>query len=893
MNVLNAVTLKTMGKNKVRTAVTVIGVVISVAMICAVTTFISSFANYLKEESIYSSGEWHVYQDDVTWKDAREASEDPRVGKTAVLHPLGYALLEECENAYKPYLYIAEMNGDFSEIMPVHLTYGRLPAAAGEIILPQHLYENGGVKYDLGDTLTVFVGDRVSDGHILGPHSPLITGENPDETPESLDNTKEMSYKVVGFYKRPDFEDYWSPGYTALTVMTSLEDEYVCDVYYDLLKPRTVYEFMSDNGISGSTNWELLAYSGVSRYNSFYTAIGGMAVIVLLIIVLGSVCLIYNAFSISVSQRTRQLGLLSSVGATRKQIKKSVLFEAFAVAAAGIPLGILSGVGGIGAALFLLRDKFTFFADYNMPITVHVSWVSVAAAAVISALTILISAWIPMKKASRITAIDAIRMSRDIRVRPGSTRPNRLARKLFGFEGVLALRYFRRSRRSYRSTIISLFMSVVLFISASAFCMYLTGAVRDPYESEDFDIVCHLDMDLSGLDPRALYNSLQACAGIEDSAMHSYSSNAVKIPAYDCTDHYRDLAGSGAFGYYLGNERAEGDGVFYDGISLYFVEDGKYRELLSANGLPADKYTDASSPLGILCDDTRTFIGAEGRYVQVSRLKDGVSRIEQVTYSDEYPDYYISDMRSGEAGMEYILRDSKTGDVITVPEQEYERTTALEIGFKLTEKPFYVSNGFSLLYPLSSMTAVTGSPPGDMNMVFRSSAPSATFSEMSGIAAEFGERGIELTNIDELYDSSRNVILVFKVFSYGFIVLISLIAIANVFNTITTNVGLRRREFAILRSVGTDIRGLSRMTNYECVIYGLRALAAGLPVSAALTYLIWLSVNSGFMTDFRLPWSSIATAIVSVFATVFISMLYSMKSIRNDNLIDALKNENM
>jgi putative ABC transport system permease protein len=151
----------------------------------------------------------------------------------------------------------------------------------------------------------------------------------------------------------------------------------------------------------------------------------------------------------------------------------------------------------------------------------------------------------------------------------------------------------------------------------------------------------------------------------------------------------------------------------------------------------------------------------------------------------------------------------------------------------------------------------------------------------------------DLYNYAEFAETSRSIIVIVKVFAYGFIVLISLIAAANVFNTITTNINLRRREFAMLKSVGMTAKGMKKMLNFECILYGTKALLYGLPVSAIVTYLIYCSIRRGIDTYFSIPWGAVGIAVLSVFLVVFSTMMYSMSKIKKDNPIDALKNENL
>ena len=228
------------------------------------------------------------------------------------------------------------------------------------------------------------------------------------------------------------------------------------------------------------SNSDLLNYYGATTFFSVNRMIYSFAVILLLMISFGSVSLIYNSFSISVAERTRQFGILKSIGATRKQIRDSVLYEALVLCAVGIPLGLLVGCLGIGITLYCLRDSFGFLmGESGNALQMHFvlnGWALLAAAG-IGLVTAIISAWIPAKRAVRVSPVEAIRQTKDVKLRGREVRTSRLTEKLFGFSGMLAAKNFKRNRKRYRSTVVGLFLSVTLFISASSFCAYLTDAV--------------------------------------------------------------------------------------------------------------------------------------------------------------------------------------------------------------------------------------------------------------------------------------------------------------------------------------------------------------------------------------------------------------------------------
>ena len=369
MNVFNKVTLESLKKNRTRTIVTIIGIMLSAAMICASTTLVSSMQNFVLRCAIHIDGDWYGAVYDAAYKDYEDIRDSDRVSSAAYAQVLGYAKIDSA-NERKPYLYVlgGDVASGYFETMPVHLILGALPKDSTEIILPEHLTSNGKVNYKLGDTVTLDVGDRTLDGRRLGQDTPVYTYDSETQVEimsgERLENTEPRTYTVVGIYERPTFEDYSAPGYTALTAAdTNSADQAPIHCYFKLHKPAGVYDFMKEMGYTQeyryAYNTKVLLYSGTAPFDSFLTAFYSLAAIISALSVCGAGSLIYNAFSISVSERTRQFGLLSSVGATRKQLRRMVLFEALAVSIVGIPLGILVGIGGIGMsalARFFLHE---------------------------------------------------------------------------------------------------------------------------------------------------------------------------------------------------------------------------------------------------------------------------------------------------------------------------------------------------------------------------------------------------------------------------------------------------------------------------------------------------------------------------------------------------------
>ena len=908
MNVFSKVTLESLKKNRTRTVVTIIGIMLSAAMICASTTFVSSMQSFVLRCEIYSSGDWHGAVYDAAYKDYEDIRDSDRVSSAAYAQVLGYAKINSA-NERKPYLYI--LGGDaasgYFETMPVHLLLGTLPKDPTEIILPEHLTSNGKVNYTLGDTVTLDVGDRTFDGQRLGQNTPVYAYDSETHTEvmsgERLENTEPRTYTVVGIYERPTFEDYSAPGYTALTAAdTKSADSSPIHCYFKLHKPAGVYDFMKEMGYTQeyryAYNTKVLLYSGTAPFDSFLTAFYSLAAIIIALIVFGSVSLIYNAFSISVSERTRQFGLLSSVGATRKQLRRMVLFEALAVSIVGIPLGILVGIGGIGITLLLIGDKFFSIVRVDIPMRLCVSWQAVVIAAVIALVTVLISAWIPSKRATGVSAVEAIRQSMDIKVSGRPVRTSKLAYKLFGLPGVLAGKHYKRNRKKYRTTVVSLFMSIVLFVSAAAFTDYMMESAEGGLASDQFDLIYAAESDASSsMTPDALLELLFSEQNVTGG---TYTKK--QFLQGDISREYVTAMYAGRFADFgMEREDAAPKNLSISGY-LYFVADAEFNRLLEKYNLKEADYYDREKPLGLALDRNIELDRRLEKYVTLDTLKGDGCVIEGLYYV-EIDGYYRKDSRIDENGNKVVLyqnRDNES-DIIELPYEESFAKYTLRSEKTIEEAPFFVSRStpvaINMIYPYSMLESVI--PEAALNQ-FRnteyfltSSNHTASFENLATVLTENGLSSRQLFDYAANAETNRNVVTIIRVFAYGFIVLISLIAAANVFNTISTNISLRRREFAMLKSVGMTQKGFRRMMNYECLLYGSKALLLGLPVSCGITYLIYRAVTTAYETSFHLPWAAIGIAVLSVFLVVFATMMYSMSKVKKDNPIDALKNENL
>lgn len=867
MNVFYKFTWRSIKENKTRTIVTILGIILSVALFTATATSVSSLFHFMKDVMADEYGSWHLYLDNLTDNELGEAKKDKEVEDFAIIHNIGYAKLEKSYEASRPYLYVGAYEGNLDSICNMVMVEGRMPENSSEIMLSQELEDRGGVHYDVGSTVTFNLGIRESDfvlGKEVWQYNSYMNNEDSVEEDERWKKTGVRQYKVVGKFSCGMFEGMSKPGYSGLTKADRDMQARSAAFYATVKNPGDLGEedfedrFYKEHPefrghVVVSTNRHYLRFDQNMSFELKAMFIGMLAML-MLIIVFGSVALIYNSFSISINERKRQYGLLASIGATRKQLKKSMMFEAVVLSIIGIPLGILVGLGGIGTTFYLLRDTFDQFlmggTTQSITLRFSASLFAVAISAVLGFLTVLLSAWIPARKALKVSAIEAIRQNDDVFIKPRKVRTSRLTQKLFGLEGTLALKNFRRNKRRYRSTIFSLFVSIVLFISATSFCDYMNSSLGELIDHYDSDLDYRLENRKSLDKVFALLNSV---SDVKRSIYYVDGGGNIELDASYITDESRKMFG-------LGDESK--DGKVQIPCYFFFIQDEEYEKFLKENGFEREKYMSKEKPVALISNDC-------------------------VNYDSDIKKYVFFD----------VLK--KTGVSAKIYDEEGKHGQPLEIGSGVLgeDVPFgtkgYKGSYLLLYYPLSVLPEYEGILKESLgvNLSFGTDNPDSCAMRMKKVLEANEINANNLYNNYQTRKSSIALMTVIRVFSNGFIILILLIALANVFNTIATGIILRRREFSMLRSIGMTQKSFYHMMNFECLIYGFKGVLYGLPVAVLATYGIYQAISASIAGAFYIPWYGVAIAVGSIFVVVFLTMIYSMHKIRKDNVVDILKED--
>lgn len=492
MKILFLYTKRMLAANKARTAVTFAGIVLSFALLTAVLTGTSSLFHFFSEYMKMRDGDYYgvIYncdeEDEARLAQSGEVMQICRMGIVGVAEK-NFGIEHEVSLSNRVYVAIGSVDADFFATMGVRLIEGRLPENDSEVIIPQ-MMTTAGKEFHIGDTITWQIGERIgSDGRVIQHQEQRIEDRSSADfcEEETIQVEQTKTYTIVGVSTNPGYQKFAEPCYLVLTtgVQTTISDIY--------LKTKSIddtSDFIAKNfgDHQSKINETLLRYfgQGVSdiRYMLF-----GMCAVLMVVVAIASIALIYNSFSISLTERTRQFGLFKSIGATRFQVIVSVFLEAGFLAVSAIPAGLLIGCVGVSCVFRLLKNSFDAMINSNgvayvgsISMTFYTQVWYLVVAAVTGLITILISAMVPAMRAGRISPIEAIRQTNDIKD-PKFARNIRgrgILGMVFGVGGLIAHRNAKRNKKSYRAISFSLAICLFLFLGGSGFIYYMRLSMK-------------------------------------------------------------------------------------------------------------------------------------------------------------------------------------------------------------------------------------------------------------------------------------------------------------------------------------------------------------------------------------------------------------------------------
>ncbi|HLS34820.1 MAG TPA: FtsX-like permease family protein, partial [Bacillota bacterium] len=805
----------------------------------------------LQQAHIETHGEWHVTYENITDDDLQTLREDKYTRDIILTRDLGYAALEKNNNLSKPYMFVKQYNDTGFIYMPIEIIEGRQPETDKELLVSEHMFHQAGIDLQIGDMLDLHLGDRKTSNedyrdYFLNQNFPLLMDN--DEVTETVEPEMQKEYEIVGIMKRPTWEPFRAPGYTALTGMSE-ESEMDASVIWKKVNRKTIShaeelgETLNIERISLNNN--LLRYYGIINSDSLRISLYGVVAIVMGIIMIGSIALIYNAFAISVAERTRYLGMLSSVGATKVQKRNSVFFEGLLIGVISIPFGILSGIGGIALTFSAINPTFKNIFDTQIGLQVSVTPMTIIVAVIVTFLTILVSTYIPAKRASKISAIDAIQQVEDIKLTGKQVKTSKLIRSLFGIEADFGLKNMKRNKRRYLATLLSLVISIILFLTVSFFAEQVRLSTELITDVKNYDLMVntHGTHSLITSDLRQSLEDQEEVDQITEIEYFYAESNLSKDQIHESW-----------------HSEIYDDQVDFS-LEIYAIDDETLRKYAKEIDVDYEQLIDEDDLLGIAIASS-----------VASSTKHG----------------YIQPLQIDE------------GEAISISYFDWDREENVEIGeVKIAtftkETPLGIDNSFfgSINIIVSQQVLERLIQDKDISVYGEVALTSSDVMKTHEYLEELVSQDVYIDNPYLHKQEEEGIIFIMKVFTYGFVILIILICVANIFNTISTGIALRRREYAMLKSVGMTPKGFNKMIHYETMFYGIKSLLYGLPISIGIMYLIYKVMHGSFEFPFLLPWSHLLGTTIVVFVIISITMMYSSAKVRKENIIESLKEENI
>lgn len=893
MKVLNKFTIKNLKLNKSRTVVTIIGIMLSCALIMVVAGMAASAQQTMVNLQINVTGNYDLFVKGANKKIIDNAQANRNVKAVYIKQKLGCAYLPQAKFDTKPYINVVAFNEkSFTDCFNVTLKEGRLPQNGNELVLSQSVIENSKADYKIGDTVALDLGKRVYDS---GDEIPLDDTDYFNDTngTEKLVDTHKKTYTVVGVFNKVSSSYFAADSISASSSAFTLAEEnadindlfisFTSDGEKDYITTsgeilnltgddfdnlKNDFEVYLENGDfdEASINKDLLRYKGFALSDEYMRMLLSLAVIIIVIIAISSIFVIRNSFAISITEKTKLYGMLASIGATSKQIRHNVIFEGFVLGIIGIPAGILLGTGVIYLLVVILNALLGSMLN-GISFAFALPWWVAVVSAVMSAVIILFSTLSSAFRASRIAPITAIRGNNDIKInKKKSYKSPKFIKKLFGVGGEIAYKNLKRSKKKYRTTVISIIITVAMFISISTFIEYGLKIAGDHFKDMPYNITVHANDKLSYEEYENIYKRIIADTDINSSikACENYYGNIVGL-----TDYYTEDAKAA--------ELSGGDLAY-----VFGVDNKSFKEYVTALGYNYDDVKDKA----LITNDFK-YYNSDNILIKGKEFDLPMNTVVKL-YPNGTPSYTeddIKEIQKTDPDFVYNPDDYKSVDLVIYDtiNKEVPGSIVSSIMSTLNEGSVLVSEDYFKKLFAEDNDHTTGV------IVIDSADPVNTVEYINNLDIE----NLDVFNINEQKEQMNAIVLIIAIFAYGFIIVISLIGITNVFNTINTNMRLRSKEFAMLKSIGMTKKEFNRMIRLESLFYGLKSLLIGVPLGLLGGYAIFKATGNTIMLDYSFPTMAVLISIVFVFFVVWLIMKISISKVNKQNIIETIRNDNI
>ncbi|KEI88726.1 ABC transporter permease [Clostridium botulinum B2 433] len=885
MKSYSEITGRYLKQNKKRTILTIVGIILAISLFSGIGNLFFSMRDGLVTNERKNKGNYEVKYFGVNKDKVNKLSNNFEIKDYGVSKDNNFFILKDDKNKEnksamdnKPKIINLDFydNSMLNNVMTINMKEGRKPKAADEIILEKRAKTKFGKK--VGD----YIEANNIDPEVLVKSLKVNSKITEQSNLQKLQSNEVKSYKIVGYYEKGVSQTsdlYEARGYLDKNSMKK-DDNY--SFYANLKEKKNKVDIGKKVGstVGLSEKKEIDGIPEISFNNAVLRLMAegndtllnkdtmSVFIFIATLIIVCTVAVIYNAFNISVAERINQFGVLRSIGATPGKIRKLVFKEAFIMSIIAIPIGILSGYLGIYTTIKLMSNSERFvFEGLKIGFYKEVILICI----VLTLITIILSVLGPAIKASKVSPIDAIRNSSNLKKEKIRRRKGRLIKLIFGIEGAVAYKNIRRNNKRFIITVFSLMISLIMFIIITSMTKMTDEVTKQLISSAPFDAVIQTK---ESMDEKFI-SEIKSKDGIKKVYTPKIRRALVYLEKDILNEKYyekinKDMPKSEKI---KGKDYVCLDQVTYSAYDKSSFEevknnlaDGKIdTEALNNNGVLLINRNEVSKKNGgrVVADITKYKVGDK---IRIPRTKDKF-----------YP-------QMGENKKLDLKGEFKQG----VEKGDFIELTIVGI---LNKDIFNISaanNSIGLVFSDKCFEKNFGKLPIDAVAInYKNEKAGEKYAGyFEEKAEELQGSYMDLHSVNDQMDSIQKQIAVFM---YGFIAIITIIGMVNIINTITIGLLLRKSEFATLTAIGMTKSQLNKMVMLEGLLHGIFTSVFGSIISYIL-YNFLLKQSFNFINfDIKFPIDVFITGILGVIAITLLASIIPLRRLKKMSIVENIR----
>lgn len=844
MKILPLLSFRSLRRNKTKTLITAIGILLSVVLLATIGILAFSYKTTLIATTIEKRGDWHFFIVNDEDNSIFNSIQKDKIEKYMKLNELGYSQIEDVQDLDKPYLQITSIYLSGGEIFPINILEGRMPENENEVIIPIGYAELYGKS--INNILTLNIGKRFLISDEYQENELHLNSSYAGANEEYIESGYTKDYVIVGISETIDFVEYsFSPGYTILTYTDSetYTKGYVKlnnpDDYYDILNSNGGGEYFSSNNIIN--NNELYDILGLGKGDSSGKIFNTIIIILCIIIFINCFVLIYNSYMLTINERAKEYALLNSVGATTKQLFGITIFENLILALVIIPIGILISILIISLSLNNISALIStaFYSDLVFELNLNASLIAVIFA--ISIFMIMVASMITFLINHNKIGISGLRQNGIIKTKtPKNSEGKKNKTKAYkNTEFDFIAKNYKRNKNKYKFTVISIIISMTLFLSTDIFCTYALNQITEENDII-YDISCSSGKNELDYAVNTMYRELSNVDGIDNSWWE------IKDNLGSCIINNDDLS-EVAQNIFIEDRR--------DSVNVFYVvlEENMYKKLIDSVDKDISIYKDKNNLKAV----------ATAKYTDYS--------------NEENVRYDI--FNSSEISLDIEKNDNTLINSISL---DLISTLPKELGDYNT-----YNDGVVVFLPMETISEYLITVPQNIEFFFICDDHATVYDEMTDIK-ELNGWDFYINDYAESFDVQLNLIKVIEIFANIFLLTVIGISILNIFNTVFSTLIMRRKEFAIMTSVGMLDKSINKIVFLENIFTSGTAIT----ISIALSMVISLLLKMVFEFDGFIYPVIKSIILISIFLfSMFCACLISLKINNKANIINTLKKD--